>query len=55
MMNAALLLALVCVPQDWPQFRGPDAQGHSTAAAVPVRWSDGSANIKWRTAIDGLG
>lgn len=50
-----LAIALLTVAQDWPQFRGPDGQGHSTATSVPQRWSEGSENIKWSTPIDGLG
>jgi outer membrane protein assembly factor BamB len=50
-------LAALAAPQaqDWPQFRGPDGQGHSKAARAPLKWSDASANIAWKTAIDGLG
>lgn len=55
MMNLLLILAAVAVPQDWPQFRGPDGQGHSPATVAPLKWSDGAANIKWKVAIDGLG
>ena len=51
-MTAILLLALA---QDWPQFRGPDGQGHAKATVAPQKWSDGSDNIKWSVPIDGLG
>jgi outer membrane protein assembly factor BamB len=40
--------------QDWPEFRGPTGQGHSTAQNVPVEWSE-SKNIAWKTAVPGLG
>ena len=50
-----LALLLMTVAQDWPQFRGPDGQGHSTVTSVPQKWADDSANIKWSAAIDGLG
>jgi outer membrane protein assembly factor BamB len=39
---------------DWPQFRGPDGQGHSTAKGVPLTWSE-SEHIRWKTPIAGLG
>lgn len=39
---------------EWPQFRGPDGQGHSTATELPVRWSE-TENIAWKTAIPGEG
>jgi len=48
-------ILLLTLAQDWPQFRGPDGQGHATATAVPQKWSEGSGNIKWSAAIDGLG
>lgn len=52
MISLALATALA---QDWPQFRGPDGQGHSAVKRLPLKWSDTSANIMWRTKIDGLG
>ena len=30
---------------DWPQFRGPDGQGHSKEKNVPLEWSD-EKNVK---------
>src|SRR5947207_9403927 len=42
------------VAVDWPQFRGPDGQGHSSARGLPLNWSD-THNVRWRTAIPGLG
>jgi outer membrane protein assembly factor BamB len=48
----ALLLALVL--QDWPQFRGPEGQGHATATKLPLKWSE-SEGVAWKTPIDGLG
>ncbi|PYR27316.1 MAG: serine/threonine protein kinase, partial [Acidobacteria bacterium] len=36
-----LLFALVAVfarAEDWPQFRGPSGQGHSTERGVPFEW-----------------
>jgi len=38
----------------WPQFRGPDGQGHSTERGVPLEWSE-TRNIAWKTPIPGLG
>lgn len=52
-MNALIWLLLLA--QDWPQFRGPDGQGRSPATSAPLKWSDSSPNIRWRTSIDGLG
>ncbi|MEM7231471.1 MAG: PQQ-binding-like beta-propeller repeat protein [Planctomycetota bacterium] len=39
---------------DWPQFRGPDGQGHSRAIGVPLRWSE-TENVVWKTPIPGSG
>ncbi|HZE95817.1 MAG TPA: PQQ-binding-like beta-propeller repeat protein [Planctomycetota bacterium] len=52
-MTIATIL-LMMLAQDWPQFRGPDGQGHAAATSVPQKWSD-TENVKWKTAIDGLG
>jgi outer membrane protein assembly factor BamB len=55
MMLPALLAAWLAAPQDWPQFRGPDGQGHSDVKSLPLQWSDSSPNIKWKAPIEGLG
>jgi outer membrane protein assembly factor BamB len=39
---------------DWPQFRGPNSDGHVDGPATPVEWSD-SKNVAWKVAIPGLG
>ncbi|MEC9331273.1 MAG: quinonprotein alcohol dehydrogenase, partial [Verrucomicrobiota bacterium] len=39
---------------NWPQFRGPDGQGHSKSKNVPLEWSD-EKNVKWKTAVPGKG
>ena len=38
----------------WPQFRGPDGQGHSDATGLPIAWSE-SENIAWKTPLPGRG
>jgi len=40
--------------QTWPQFRGPDGQGHVTHDDVPTQWSD-SEGVRWKTALPGRG
>lgn len=40
--------------QDWPQFRGPDGQGHATEEGVPIQWSE-SQNILWKVPVAGRG
>jgi outer membrane protein assembly factor BamB len=51
-----LLLASRCCAagEDWPQFRGPDGQGHSSARGLPIAWSE-TRNVAWKTAIPGRG
>ena len=40
--------------EDWPQFRGPDGQGHSSDRGLPLRWSE-TENIAWKVPIPGRG
>ena len=40
--------------QEWPQFRGPDGQGHSVERGLPVEWSE-TRNIRWKTLVPGRG
>lgn len=40
--------------EDWPEFRGPTAQGISNARNVPLHWS-ATSNVVWQTAIPGEG
>ncbi|MEQ1825753.1 MAG: PQQ-binding-like beta-propeller repeat protein [Pirellula sp.] len=39
---------------DWPEFRGPLQNGHSTALGLPTRWSD-TENVVWFAKTTGLG
>ena len=39
---------------EWPQFRGPTGDGHAAATSIPLNWGE-TQNIKWKTAIPGLG
>ncbi|HVX10864.1 MAG TPA: PQQ-binding-like beta-propeller repeat protein [Pirellulales bacterium] len=38
----------------WPQFRGPDGQGHASERGLPSKWSE-TENIVWKVPVDGLG
>ncbi|MEK7833926.1 MAG: PQQ-binding-like beta-propeller repeat protein [Acidobacteriota bacterium] len=51
---ALLFLSLPILAQDWPEFRGPTGQGHSTERGLPMTWSE-SKNVRWKTAIPGKG
>lgn len=37
---------------NWPEFRGPHADGRSDAKGLPTQWSE-KQNIRWKTAIHG--
>src|SRR5689334_6572525 len=61
MKRTALMLCLVATAasaqaagDDWPQFRGPDGQGHATATGLPTTWSE-SENIRWKVPVAGAG
>lgn len=55
---AAALIALCCGQaraEVWPQWRGPDGQGHAPQAQdLPVRWSE-TENVAWKTPLPGRG
>jgi outer membrane protein assembly factor BamB len=38
--------------KNWPQFRGPTAQGLSAETKVPLNWT-ATENLAWKTAIPG--
>jgi hypothetical protein len=61
--TTALLLAILMIPaffaiavadDEWPQFRGPDGQGHTAAKNLPLKWSE-SESVAWKTPIPGEG
>lgn len=55
---AALLVGLTALaaraagPENWPQFRGPEGNGHAPGAQPPVEWGE-EENVAWKVAIDG--
>jgi outer membrane protein assembly factor BamB len=36
--------------EDWPQFRGPTGQGHSSETGLPVEWSE-TQNVLWKIPV----
>jgi hypothetical protein len=36
--------------EEWPEFRGPGAQGHSAERGLPLEWSE-TKNIVWKTPV----
>ena len=49
-----IMLIMTLAGDDWPQFRGPEGNGHSSARGLPLTWSE-NENIVWKTAIHGRG
>ncbi len=47
---AFLLPQLAFPASNWPDWRGPTSDGHSTATGLPLKWSE-TENIVWKTAI----
>ncbi len=35
---------------NWPDFRGPNADGYSTARGLPTEWSE-TKNVRWKTLL----
>lgn len=39
---------------EWPQWRGPDGQGHVPGSGYPTSWSE-TENVAWKTKLPGSG
>ena len=58
-LSSLCVLCVLCVDthlkaEDWPQFRGPGGQGHSTERGIPLDWSE-TRNVVWKTPVPGTG
>ena len=56
-VSSAVILAAaasVSAEDEWPQFQGPRADGHSSATGLPLTWSE-KENVAWKVAIPGGG
>ncbi|HEY0548856.1 MAG TPA: PQQ-binding-like beta-propeller repeat protein [Verrucomicrobiae bacterium] len=42
------------ISANWPRFRGPNGQGHSSETGAPLNWSTNS-HLAWKTEIPGEG
>jgi outer membrane protein assembly factor BamB len=40
--------------ESWPEFRGPNGNGHAPGSGYPLTWSE-SHNVTWKTPIPGRG
>ncbi len=49
---AALLTLPIHAGENWPQFRGPNGDGHSDATSLPLALGEG-VNVKWKTPTHG--
>src|SRR4029079_18557518 len=38
---------------NWPRWRGPQQNGHTTETALPVKWS--AENVVWKMQLPGIG
>jgi len=50
---ASCLLAMGA-DASWPQFRGPEGQGHAEATDLPATWSE-KENVVWKTPLSAAG
>lgn len=51
-VSIVLIAASLCRAGDWPEFRGPTAQGLYDGPALPTRWSP-TENVTWKKPIPG--
>lgn len=49
-----LVLVFAAAEGEWPQFRGPDGQGHALQRGLPTTWSE-TENIAWKVPVAGRG
>ena len=49
-----LAMSVVGATEDWPQFRGPGGQGHSSEQGLPLEWSE-TRNVAWKVPVPGRG
>lgn len=64
LLARAFLTSLVCLSvtevarcgdaDHWPQFRGPQGDGHAVATGLPLHWSE-TKNVRWKRTIPGVG
>ena len=49
-----LLSTLAGLAENWPQFRGPHGDGHSSETNLPLTWKE-SENVAWKMPLPGKG
>src|ERR1043165_6409493 len=53
----AIVTFLICSSvhaENWPQWRGPNCDGHSSEKGLPISWSE-TKNIAWKLPLPGIG
>ena len=55
LMAAYLTNARAIVAENWPGWRGPTGDGHSSETDVPVSWSEEGENQRWKVDVPGEG
>lgn len=53
-LSALVMCGITATAGDWPQWRGPTNDGHSTEKGIPTEWS-GEKNIVWKLQMPGIG
>lgn len=48
------LLTCLATAADWPEWRGQDGQGQSTAKGLPATWSE-TSGVVWKSELPGRG
>lgn len=48
-----LLIASIASGENWPQWRGPHADGKSTESGIPLNWSQ-TENVVWRFPVESM-
>ena len=51
-LSLFLLAAVATAAENWPQFRGPHANGQATTQGLPVTFSE-TQNVRWKTPVHG--
>src|SRR5688500_15573186 len=54
LLFAAALTVTTLEAADWPQWRGPTADGRTADTGLPIQW-DATTNIRWKTRLPGPG
>src|SRR6476646_9308122 len=55
LLTFLLLVCPLCASaEEWPMWRGPAGNGHSSETAIPLHWSN-TENVAWKVPIPGKG